>query len=339
MNRRDFFTTAGLLTATTYMSACGSNNSTQAEATLPKPTGAVTLYYEFKIAGPEIAGVMANISAQVTALKAKTGYLGLSFKELIGDSTMVNNLLPNTGLKGVLKSAYIDAAKAGRRPFIYTLFIRFDNYDNLVASGAKDWFIGTIKPQLFAYDPTTTPPTKTPLALDYYQGIYQTVAAGDANGVYKTQADILTFLRAQKDTANTAYQTIPANGTTSGASITVENHVAIDDANTATVNEKATALLAVAQQTYQPSSNATDGISGTLSDSNYQKALTTEILQNAYATAGTRSYLFHGVWKSVADHENSHIDPRFMAAANPVGAYVVAGPSEPFYQTMILDNN
>ena len=338
MNRRDFFTTAGLLTATTYMSACGSNNSAQAEATQPKPTGAVSLYYEFKIAGPEIQTMMTNISSQATALDSKTGFLSLSLKQMIGDSTMVNNFLPDTGLKGVLKSAYVDAAQAGRRPFIYTLLIRFDSYDNLVASGAKDWFINTIQPQLFAYQPGT-PPTKTQLALDYYQGIYQTVAAGDANGVYKTQADILTFLKTQKDVANPQYQTIPADGTTSGASISVENHVSIEDANTETVNTMATALLTVAQQTYQPSSNATDGTSGTLSDSNYQKAVTTEIMQNAYASGGTRDYLFHGVWKSVADHENSHVDPRFMAAANPVGAYVVAGPWEPFYQTMVLHNN
>jgi len=345
MNRRDFFTTAGLLTATTYMSACGSSNSTQAEATQTKPTGAVTLYYEFKIAGPEIKSMMSNISTQVTALKSKTGYLGLSLKEMIGESTMVKNFLPNSTIKGVLKSAYIDAALVGRRAFVYSLFIRFDSYDNLIASGAKDWFISTIKPQLFAYK-AGTPPTKTALPLDYYQGIYQTIAAGDASGVYTTQVDILRFLKNQKDTANTVYQTIPADGTTSGASITVENHVAIDDANTATVNEKATALLSVAQQTFQPYTTdtngnivETDGTSGTLNDSNYQKALTTEILQNAYATAGTRTYLFHGVWKSIADHENSHVDSRFMAAANPVGAYVVAGPSEPFYQTIILDNN
>lgn len=45
MNRRDFFTTASLLTATTYMSACASSNSTHAEATQEAPTGAVTLYY------------------------------------------------------------------------------------------------------------------------------------------------------------------------------------------------------------------------------------------------------------------------------------------------------
>jgi len=338
MNRREFIGTAGLLSATTFMSACGSSSSDKAETTQSKPTGAVTLYYEFKIAGPEIQNMMTNVSNQATALDAKTGFLSLSLKQMIGDSTMVNNFLPD--LKGVLKSAYVDAAQAGRRPFIYTLLVRFDSYDNLVASGAKDWFINTIQPQLFAYTKDSSGnPVKTQLALDYYQGIYQTVAAGDANGVYTTQADILTFLKTQKDVANSQYQTIPADGTTSGASISVENHVTIEDANTDTVNKMATALLTVAQQTYQPSSNANDGDAGTLSDSNYQKAVTTEIMQNAYTSGTTRDYLFHGVWKSVADHENSHVDPRFMKAANPVGAYVVAGPWEPLYQTMVVHNN
>ncbi len=337
MNRREFFTTAGILSATTYMSACGSSTSTAQEQTQAKPTGAVSLYYEFKIAGPEIRNLMSNVSNQATALDSKTGFLSLSLKQMIGDSTMVNNFDPS--LKGVLRSAYVDAAQAGRRPFIYTLLIRFNSYDNLIASSAKDWFINTIQPQLFAYTKDASGnPVKTQLPLDYYQGIYQTVAAGDANGVYTTQTDILTFLKNQKDIANAQYQTIPTDGTTSGASISVENHVSIDDTNTATVNDKATALLTVAQQTYQPSSNATDGDSGTLSDSNYQKAVTTEIMQNAYASGDTRDYLFHGVWKSVADHENSHVDPRFMKAAGPVGAYVVAGPWEPFYQTMIVHN-
>lgn len=75
-------------------------------------------------------------------------------------------------------------------------------------------------------------------------------------------------MKNQKDLANTAYQTIPSDGTKSGADISVQNHVAIDDANRAAVNTKATALLTVAQETYQPSSNPTDGDSGILSDSN-----------------------------------------------------------------------
>lgn len=342
MNRRDFFTTSGLLVGTTYMSACGSTNDTPsqsseiAEATQPKPTGAVTLYYEFKIAGPEIASMMTNMATLASDMDAKAGFLNMTLKQLVGDSTMVNNF--TTDLKGVLKSAYFDAAAAGRRPFLYTLLLRFDNYDNLIASGAKEWFLANIEPQLFAYNGATTPPTKTPIVLDFFQGIYQTVAAGDADGVYTEQADIATFLQNQKDVASASYQAIPADGTTTGVSVSVKNHVTVYDNDVTAVNTGATALLAVAQQTYQPSTNATDGTPGTLTDSNYQKAVTTEILQNAYYSGDTRDYLFHGVWKSVADHENSHVDARFMQAAGPVGAFVIAGPSEPFYQTMMLHN-
>jgi len=65
----------------------------------------------------------------------------------------------------------------------------------------------------------------------------------------------------------------------------------------------------------------------------YRKALSTEILRNAHTDGGLRSYLMHGVWESVLDHENSHIDPRFLAAAGPVGAVAVIGPVEPFYLT------
>ncbi|MGC9351889.1 MAG: twin-arginine translocation signal domain-containing protein, partial [Sulfurovum sp.] len=43
----------------------------------------------------------------------------------------------------------------------------------------------------------------------------------------------------------------------------------------------------------------------------------------------------HGVWENMYDHENSHLDQRFMASAGPVGAYVVSGPVEPFYDTLI----
>lgn len=42
-----------------------------------------------------------------------------------------------------------------------------------------------------------------------------------------------------------------------------------------------------------------------------------------------------GVWESVWDHENSHLDPHFKQTAAPVGAMVVSGPVEPFYETRI----
>lgn len=335
MNRRDFIVTTGLLSGSVCMSACGSSNAV-ADTTQPDPEGAVSLYYEFRIAGPEIQTLMGNVNAQLAELDSKTGFLSLSFKQMVGDSTMVNNL--PVDLKGVLSSAYIDAAQAGRRPFTFTLFIRFDNYANLLASGAQDWFVNTIEPQLFAYQPGM-PPVKTPIVLDYYHGVYKTVAAGDATAIYTTQEEIQAFLQDQQDVANPVYQTIPADGTSSGASITVANHVTIDAEDTAEMNIKAAALLEVAQNTYQPDTNPTNGDSGTLSDSNYRKAVTTEILQNAFTAGETRNYLMHGVWESVADHENSHVDPRFMAAAGPVGAHVIAGPVEPFYQTIIVHNN
>lgn len=44
------------------------------------------------------------------------------------------------------------------------------------------------------------------------------------------------------------------------------------------------------------------------------------------------------VWESVADHENSYIDSRFQKAAGPVGAYVINGPVEPFYDTIKQHN-
>jgi hypothetical protein len=43
----------------------------------------------------------------------------------------------------------------------------------------------------------------------------------------------------------------------------------------------------------------------------------------------------HGVWESYWDHENSHLDQRFKKAAAPVGSYVVKGPVEPFYKTIL----
>jgi len=42
----------------------------------------------------------------------------------------------------------------------------------------------------------------------------------------------------------------------------------------------------------------------------YRKAVTTEILQNLAVEGDTRSYLMHGVWESVWDHENSAIAAR-----------------------------
>jgi hypothetical protein len=78
------------------------------------------------------------------------------------------------------------------------------------------------------------------------------------------------------------------------------------------------------------------GLPGAPDNRYYRKALSTEILRNAFADGPLRAYLMHGVWDSVWDHENSHLDPRFNMAAGPVGAGVEIGPLEPFYLTRIL---
>jgi hypothetical protein len=78
------------------------------------------------------------------------------------------------------------------------------------------------------------------------------------------------------------------------------------------------------------------GLPGASDNRHYRKALSTEILRNVHADGDLRAYLLHGVWESVWDHENSHLDPRFQAAVAPVGAAVMVGPVEPFYVTRRL---
>ena len=59
-------------------------------------------------------------------------------------------------------------------------------------------------------------------------------------------------------------------------------------------------------------------------------------MRNAFPDGSLRAYLMHGVWESVWDHENSHLDRRFKQGSAPVGMGVVVGPVEPFYQTRVL---
>lgn len=329
MQRRDFLGFAAVVSGGMLLSACGTSNAADpvAQGSQPKPEGAVTYYTEIRVPGPEKDTVLGKIDNLIAAMRAKEGYLSISFKQMTGESTMVKNY-PNEK-KGVLDRAYIGNAKV---PNFYSLFVRFDSYDNMVASGVQAWFQTDIVPSLFAYTIVDNKPVKTPNALDYYEGVFVTVAAGDRNAIYTKQADIVNFLKNQAD---------EVNGITAPL-VTVENHVMIKDANLVDFNTKVKNLLTTAQQTYMPLDESSGiGTAGTLdvNDTNYRKAVTTEILQNAFADGDLRAYLMHGVWESVADHENSHIDVRFQKAAGPVGAYVVVGPVEPFYDTIKQHNN
>ncbi len=107
------------------------------------------------------------------------------------------------------------------------------------------------------------------------------------------------------------------------------------DSYAAMIKSLVTLLLKVAQNTYQPENYQHNGLDGTKDNRYYKRAVSTEILRNAFSNGNERNYIMHGTWNSVWDHENSHLDKRFQMAAAPVGSFVINGPVEPFYETII----
>jgi hypothetical protein len=293
----------------------------------------LSLYYEFRVVGIEHKAIVKAVSDLSATLKDQSGFLSLSLKNMVGDSTMAKNYPAKQ--KGLLASSYMDSFKEHRLPLFFSLFIRFDSSKSLKKAGIDNWFADVIIPHLHAYAMKAGKPVKTPIVMEHYEDIFVTVAAGDRNKIYHSQNDIKQFLKQQKD--------IPSKGY-----ITVGNHVSIETKNTDAFNEKTKALLSVAQNTFRPDiadndySSTADpdktGQVGTMENHFYRKAVTTEIMQSIHDAAGLRRYIMHGVWQSILDHENSHLDPRFQKAAGPVGASVVIGPNEPFYETRFLAN-
>ena len=337
MNRRDFFglTTGLALTGVNLASCAGdSNSSVTTQDELDTHKGAITLLYEFRIAGPENQNMLNAIDVLSSTLTSNRDFLGLSLKNVVGDSTMVKNYPDD--LKGVLQTAYQDAFSAKKLPLFYALFIRFSSVDAMKAAKVQDWFTSIIKPMLFVYAVENGVPIKTDLALDYFTGFFKTVAAGDRATIYTSEAEIINFQKVQKDNPSENY-------------VTVGNHVTIHAEHTDEFNSKVIALLQIAQTTFRPDFSDSDynaaldpegiGQEGQQNNHHYRKAVTTEILQNISASGNTRNYVMHGVWQSVLDHENSHIDLRFRQRSGPVGTYVIAGPVEPFYKTRRLVNN
>uniref|UniRef100_D5WZG9 Uncharacterized protein n=1 Tax=Thiomonas intermedia (strain K12) TaxID=75379 RepID=D5WZG9_THIK1 len=278
--------------------------------------GTVTLYAELRVTGAQHSALLAAIDALGAALRGKPGFVQLALKQMSGDSTMVKNY-PET-YKGVLATAYLEGAEAGVQPYFYTLFIRFADAASASAADLEADFAARLQPLLHAGAAPQSP------EMAAYRAVYQTVGAGDRKGIYTTAQQIEAFLRAPLDH--------PERDT-----VTVENHVMINDTDRANWEPKVMALLEVAQNTFEPQSDPTGaGQPGTRDNRLYRKALSTEILRNAQADGGLRAYIMHGLWESVWDHENSHLDARFIAAAGPVGAAAVVGPVEPFYLTRRL---
>ena len=321
MNRREFLGFTGMMATAGLTGVANASEKTMSVST-PEITGAVTDYFEFRIAGPEIKNLMTKLKQLEVGLKKNPGFLSLSLKQMVGESTMVKNYPAD--LKGILGSAYADSAKQGSLPFFYSLFVRFNDYNSLQESRVAVWFRENVFPLLHAYKPTPKGPQKTPISLTYYHGVFQTILAGNRQGIYSDPNDIQHFLRASQDS--------PSEHRT-----TVANHVMIHDENMKMFEKKIVPLLKVAQQTYQPENDPNHlGKAASKENNFYRKAVTTEIMRKAIPDGDFRAYLMHGVWESMLDHENSHLDRRFRQHAGPVGAMVAVGPVEPFYETRFL---
>lgn len=278
--------------------------------------GAITLYAELRIAPFQHDAFLATVDALASQLRAAPGFIHLALKQMSGDSTMVKNY-PDS-YKGVLATAYLDGVAAGTQPYFYSLFVRFTHAANASAAGLEDVFATQIEPLLHAA------PTLQSPKLVAYRGVFQTVAAGDRENIYRSPNEIGAFLGRPVDT--------PSRQT-----VTVENHVLTADVGHEALEKKVAVLLEIAQNTFEPKDDPNGiGQPGAKDNRLYRRALSTEILRNAHPDGALRAYLMHGVWESVWDHENSHLDPRFLHAAVPVGADVIIGPVEPFYLTRML---
>lgn len=311
MQRRQFLSASVLSIAGSALGAFGfaaNSQATEVPALTTNITGPVTLYSEFRIIQPQQADFSNALRDYSARLQHQPGFLALTLKQMVGDSTMVKNY-PES-YKGVLATAYLDGAQAHTLPLFYSLFVRFDNNGQLAAADAAGQFDRHVRPYLHG--------------MAMYRGVFQTVVAGDRHGIYHSETDLLKFL------------TQPVDAKTGNHLISVENHVYIADQVMTAFEQKAVPLLKVAQQTYQPTT-ASNGIGqpGSRDNRDYRKAMSTEILRKAAPDGDLRAYLLHGVWESVWDHENSHLDARFQHAVAPVGAMVEVGPIEPFYTTQM----
>ncbi len=237
------------------------------------------------------------------------GFRGASLKQMIGDSTMVKNM--PISYKGMLANAMAEGAEQGTMPYVYLLLVRFDSFDNLKNYSKNNLIKDFLKQENYMYSPKG----KTNNFLEFSDEPMITVAAGNRNQIFESPNELNSFLEYKYEVKN---------------AITVANHVTIKAEHTEAFEEKVKELLKIAQSTYQPN-DSENGLAGGKDNLFYKKALTTEILRGAKTQGNYRNYIMHGVWESYWDHENSHIDKRFKAAAAPVGAFVIKGPVEPFY--------
>lgn len=282
-----------------------------------EPTGAVTLYCEFNIAMQNKIKMTEEISTFFKNLGEKSGFLTATLKNTIGDSTMVYNY-PSV-YKGTLQNAKIEAAQEGSLPLFYAIFIRFNNYDALINSDVTNVLEAIVNPLVV-------------LKNHVHTGLYKTIGAGNRVKIYTSDEDVKEYLLNHKDEPLLDF-------------VTVNNHVSIHAQDKEVFNANTLKMLNIAQDTFRPAPSDVDynemfqnGMPGSFQNSHYRKAVTTEFLQSAFPINGKYLCLFHGTWESVYDHENSHSDNRFRQGIMKMLPFIVEGPMEPFYKTIVHQN-
>ncbi|MDA8328647.1 MAG: hypothetical protein M0Z83_06715 [Betaproteobacteria bacterium] len=306
----------GLLTATGFVHSAHASDLQKNTTT----DGPVTFYAEMRVAQPNKAGFDTGMQAFAKAMQRK-GALAVTLKQMVGDSTMVKNY--PASYKGVLRSAYADGAQSGTLPLFYSLFVRFPDLQTLRAANADAVFDLDVLPHLHGVTQQDGKMRESQQPMVVYRGIFETILAGDRHGIYNDRNALLGFLSQPVDNQAPTL-------------VTVENHVFVPEHLVTNFDQTIPALLKVAQETYQPASDANlIGQPGAVDNLHYRKAMSTEILRCITTDGDLRAYIMHGIWESVWDHENSHLDTRFKAAAAPVGAMVAVGPVEPFYLTQL----
>ncbi|MBZ9627733.1 hypothetical protein LB456_02005 [Psychroflexus sp. CAK57W] len=315
MKRGEFLRNSAFATGT-LMSGGLFARGFQKEDLLEEPIndGVFSATCSFRVAKPIHKEVESKIKELVNSeISQYDGFLGFSLKQMVGDSTMVKNL--PASYKGALASAFEEGAESGSMPYVYLLLVRFNSFENLKLYGANNLIKDHLSEVNFMYSPNG----KTDLFLEFTGEPMVTIAAGNREKVFSQPSELKTFLNYKHGLKNT---------------ITVANHVSIKAKDTEAFEEQVKGLLSIAQNTFKPHTSET-GLAGAKDNSNYKKAVTTEILRGAKTHGDYRNYIMHGVWESYWDHENSHLDQRFKKAAAPVGSYVVKGPVETFYKTIL----
>ncbi|TAM13392.1 MAG: hypothetical protein EPN65_22405 [Pandoraea sp.] len=327
MNPRFSATRRHMLAAAPVLGAALVVGTTGASADVAHPTGGhmvtgpVTFYAELRVmpslkTGFDVA--MQNFAGRV---RTEPGFLSATLKQMSGESTMVKNY-PEP-YKGALANAYLDGVQAHTLPLFYSLFVRFASLGELQAAGIDAVFDQLFLPHLHPVSTKDGQAISDSAPMAVYRRVFETRVAGDRHGIYRNREELLRFLRQPADAG-------PGNW------VTVGNHVSVAEARVPEFDVRIGPLLEVAQQTCQPEDTADgSGMPGSRDNRFYRKAISTEILREVGTDGSPRAYLMHGIWESVWDHENSHLDARFKAAAAPVGAMVEIGPVEPFYLTRL----